>query len=173
MKAYSLDSKDSISFIWFIAISMLPYNMNRVHERAPMWVLSNYFSKSDIERTPRWSLQNRWISSHFRLSSQHRYYIPHTHAIVFRARGLFFEAFYSRPSRCRARRCHSTLMQPAIMMPQQYAEDLVSKICKLDNVFEKAKLNELFTEEGDASIRCFLRDYLTLKFDANLTKIAF
>lgn len=64
-------------------------------------------------------------------------------------------------------------MLPSGMTPQQYANDLIAKLCKVADVYDESTLNDVFIEGVDASIQQSLRNFRVTNPHSDLTDIAF
>lgn len=63
--------------------------------------------------------------------------------------------------------------QPSIMIPQQYVDELDAKSCKVDDVYDKGTINDIFIERFNASIRHSLRHCWKRNSLMDLNDIAF
>lgn len=64
-------------------------------------------------------------------------------------------------------------VQPPNGCPQQYADNLITKSCKVADFHEEVTLNDIFIKVDDSSIWNSLRNYFVTNPQAHLTDIAF
>lgn len=159
MKAHFVDQNDPISIIGFLATFKFACDANRIHEAEAMRVLPYYANETVAS-----ALQSRMCATN--KSSSFAVSVPNVDNRSKKFLRLYQEVAYCVLNKFVTDQAIIEFdaailrdMQLANMMPQQYADNLVARSCKVAEVSDEGAFYDVIIDGTDPSIRHSVRHY--------------
>lgn len=152
MKAHLFDSEDPITMIGFLTTSKFACDTNHIQEGAAMWALPHY-----VNETLANSLDSRMCATDksYPIATSLRNVDNQSHKLLRLYPDVvnyLLKKFATDPAIAGFDAAILLYMQAGNMTPEQYADDVVAKSCKVTDVFDKCTLNDVIIEGVDPSI---------------------